>query len=103
MARSTRSTASWAWSPSRTCQGSDLGPLQRASWRRQFAALRDGDRFFYLNDPALERIADRYGVTYKHSLAEIVEAEHGRGCARTTSSTWPTDPVDLHRAVTQSA
>ncbi len=55
-------------------QGSDLGPLQRAFWRRQFAALRDGDRFFYLNDPALERIADRYGVTYKHSLAQIVEA-----------------------------
>ena len=55
-------------------QGSDLGPLQRASWRRQFAALRDGDRFFYLNDPALERIADRYDVSYKHSLAQIVEA-----------------------------
>ena len=55
-------------------QGSDLGPLQRAFWRRQFAALRDGDRFFYLNDPALKRIDDRYGVSYKHSLAEIVEA-----------------------------
>ncbi len=55
-------------------QGSDLGPLQRAFWKRQFAALRDGDRFFYLNDPALERINDRYGVTYKHSLAQIVEA-----------------------------
>jgi hypothetical protein len=53
--------------------GSDLGPLQRAMWRRQFAALRDGDRFFYLNDPALERIDDRYGVSYKHTLAEIVE------------------------------
>jgi hypothetical protein len=55
-------------------QGSDLGPLQRAFWKRQFAALRDGDRLFYLNDPALERINDRYGVTYKHSLAQIVEA-----------------------------
>jgi hypothetical protein len=53
--------------------GSDLGPLQRAIWKRQFAALRDGDRFFYLNDSALERIGDRYGVSYKHSLAEIVE------------------------------
>ena len=53
--------------------GSDIGPLQRAMWKRQFAALRDGDRFFYLNDSALERIRDRYGVSYKHSLAEIVE------------------------------
>ena len=53
--------------------GSELGPLQRAIWRRQFAALRDGDRFFYLNDPALERIADRYDVSYKHTLAQIVE------------------------------
>jgi hypothetical protein len=53
--------------------GSELGPLQRAMWRRQFAALRDGDRFFYLNDPALERIEDRYDVSYKHTLAEIVE------------------------------
>jgi hypothetical protein len=53
--------------------GSDMGPLQRAIWRQQFAALRDGDRFFYLNDPALRRIADRYGVSYRHSLAEIIE------------------------------
>ena len=52
---------------------SDLGPLQRAIWMRQFAALRDGDRFFYLNDPALERIDDRYGISYRHTLAQIVE------------------------------
>jgi len=52
--------------------GSDLGPLQRAFWKRQFAALRDGDRFFYLNDSSLDRIADRYDVSFKHSLADIV-------------------------------
>jgi hypothetical protein len=46
--------------------------LQRASWRRQFAALRDGDRFFYLNDSALDRIAERYDVSFKHTLADIV-------------------------------
>ena len=50
-----------------------LGPFQRAIWKRQFAALRDGDRFFYLNDSALERIADRYDVSFKHTLAQIVE------------------------------
>ena len=53
--------------------GSELGPLQRAMWKRQFAALRDGDRFFYLNDPALKRIEDRYDVSYKHTLAEIID------------------------------
>ena len=52
---------------------SELGPLQRAIWTRQFAALRDGDRFFYLNDPALERIDDRYDISYRHTLAQIVE------------------------------
>jgi len=52
---------------------SELGPLQRAIWMRQFAALRDGDRFFYLNDQALERIDDRYDITYRHTLAQIVE------------------------------
>jgi hypothetical protein len=52
---------------------SELGPLQRAMWTRQFAALRDGDRFFYLNDPALQLIAARFGITYRQTLAQIVE------------------------------
>ena len=53
--------------------GTEFGPLQLAIWKQQFAALRDGDRFFYLNDPALGRIDDRYGITYRHTLAQIVE------------------------------
>jgi hypothetical protein len=52
--------------------GSELGELQAAIWRRQFEALRDGDRFFYLNDPALGRIQRRYGITYRHTLAELI-------------------------------
>ncbi|MDX6583890.1 MAG: peroxidase [Solirubrobacterales bacterium] len=52
--------------------GGELGQLQAAIWRRQFEALRDGDRFFYLNDPALERIRQRYGISYRHSLAELI-------------------------------
>jgi Animal haem peroxidase len=52
---------------------SELGALQRAIWARQFAALRDGDRFFYLNDSALGRIDDRYDISYRHTLAQIVE------------------------------
>src|SRR5439155_12623560 len=29
--------------------GSELGQLQNAIWKKQFVALRDGDRFFYAN------------------------------------------------------
>ena len=57
--------------------GSDLGELQSALWRRQFEALRDGDRFFYMNDPELEAIKQQYGVTYKHSLSDLITLDAG--------------------------
>ena len=57
--------------------GSDLGELQEALWRKQFEALRDGDRFFYLNDPTLGELESRYGITYKHSLAELISLDAG--------------------------
>jgi hypothetical protein len=53
--------------------GSELGELQHAIWKRQFTALRDGDRFFYSNDPTLVTIASRYKVSYKTTLAQIIE------------------------------
>jgi hypothetical protein len=31
--------------------GSEFGSLQNAIWAQQFQAVRDGDRFFYRNDP----------------------------------------------------
>jgi len=43
--------------------GTEFGPLQLAIWKRQFQALRDGDRFFYANDPLLSVIARVYGLT----------------------------------------
>ena len=52
--------------------GSELGELQQAIWRRQFQALRDGDRFFYRGDPALRTIAARYGVDYRKPLSQII-------------------------------
>lgn len=52
--------------------GSEFGELQQAMWKEQFEVLRDGDRRFYLNDPDLAAIEHRYGVTYQHSLAEII-------------------------------
>ena len=43
----------------------------------QFEALRDGDRFFYLNDPDLARIAQDFGITYRHTLADIISLNTG--------------------------
>jgi hypothetical protein len=53
--------------------GSEFGELQRAAWKRQFEALRDGDRFFYQVDPELTAIKLLYGIDFRHTLAEIVE------------------------------
>jgi hypothetical protein len=57
--------------------GSELGEVQSAMWRRQFEALRDGDRFFYLNDPVLGEIESRYGISYRHSLRELITLDAG--------------------------
>ena len=68
---STRSLASWRRShlgaPSSASCSSDL--------EAQFEALRDGDRFFYGNDPSLQIIEKRYGVGYRHTLAQVIEDE----------------------------
>jgi hypothetical protein len=58
----------------RHAPGAELGELQLAMWQKQFTALRDGDRFFYGNDPVLARIAANYGIDYRHTLAQIIEA-----------------------------
>ncbi len=52
--------------------GTELGELQLAIWTKQFAALRDGDRFFYLNDRSLFNIERRFGLDYRHTLSEII-------------------------------
>jgi hypothetical protein len=52
--------------------GTEFGELQLVMWKKQFAALRDGDRFFYLNDSLLEQIRRRYGIDYRHTLADII-------------------------------
>lgn len=57
--------------------GTEFGPLQLAIWKRQFQDLRDGDRFYYANDPLLRYIQRAYGITYRHSLAELVKLDTG--------------------------
>ncbi len=56
---------------------SDLGPLQAAIWSRQFQALRDGDRYFFANDRGLAQIQAQFGITFRHSLAELVATDSG--------------------------
>ncbi|HEY6583598.1 MAG TPA: peroxidase family protein [Gaiellaceae bacterium] len=50
----------------------EFGELQLAIWKKQFEALRDGDRFFYENDPELEAIRANYGIDYRYTLAQII-------------------------------
>jgi hypothetical protein len=52
--------------------GSELGETQHALWRRQFTALRDGDRYFALADPELESIRRQHGIDYRCTLAELI-------------------------------
>jgi len=61
----------------RHVHGSEFGELQLAMWKQQFQALRDGDRFFYLNDQALPEIKRLFGITYRRTLAEIIEENTG--------------------------
>jgi peroxidase len=61
----------------RHAPGTDLGQLQLAIWKKQFAALRAGDRFFYARDPALPAIRRRFGIDYRRTLSELVRLNTG--------------------------
>lgn len=52
--------------------GADMGELQLAIWKREFERLRDGDRFFYGNDPGLSFIRDTYGIDFRHNLGDLI-------------------------------
>ena len=53
--------------------GTEFGELQLAIWTKQFTSLRDGDRFFYANDRTLPELERLYGVTYQHTLADLIQ------------------------------
>jgi hypothetical protein len=53
-------------------RGSELGELQQTMWRDQFEALRDGDRFFFQNQPVLGEIKQRFGIDFRVGLADII-------------------------------
>jgi len=52
--------------------GTEFGELQLAIWEQQFTALRDGDRYFYLNDPLLTTIQQQYAIDYRQTLATVI-------------------------------
>jgi hypothetical protein len=52
--------------------GTEFGELQYAMWKRQFEALRDGDRYFFANDPSLESIRQLFGIDYRKSLRDVI-------------------------------
>jgi len=58
----------------RHLRGAEFGELQLAIWKRQFEALRDGDRFFYGNDPGLSLIRRTFNIDFRHSLAQVIAA-----------------------------
>jgi peroxidase len=58
-------------------KGTEFGELQLAMWKKQFEAIRDGDRFFYLNDPALRLIDATFGIDPRRTIAEIVKLNTG--------------------------
>jgi hypothetical protein len=61
----------------RHVQGSEFGELQLAMWKQQFQALRDGDRFFYLNDQVLPELRRLFGIDYRRTLGQIIEQNTG--------------------------
>ena len=61
----------------RHVHGSEFGELQLAMWKQQFQALRDGDRFFYLNDQVLPELRRLFGINYRLTLAQIIEQNTG--------------------------
>ena len=61
----------------RHVKGTEFGELQLAMWKQQFQALRDGDRFFYLNDRVLPELKRLFGIDYRRTLAQIIEQNTG--------------------------
>jgi hypothetical protein len=51
-----------------------MGELQRAIWTREFTRLRDGDRFYFGNDPGLTQIRNTYGIDFRRNLGDIIAA-----------------------------
>ena len=75
--------------------GSELGELQLVMWEKQFRALRDGDRHFYLWNKSLRRNMRKLrgtGLTYKQSLADVVVNNTDLSAADIQANLFVVDP-----------
>ncbi|MGH9210964.1 MAG: peroxidase family protein [Acidimicrobiales bacterium] len=52
--------------------GTEFGELQYRIWQQEFTRLRDGDRFFYANDPVLTQIRNQFGIDYRRTLSQVI-------------------------------
>ena len=52
--------------------GTEFGELQMAIWKKEFTELRDGDRFFYQNDPVLGQIRFFLGIDFRRTLSQVI-------------------------------
>jgi peroxidase len=57
--------------------GSEFGETERAIWAREFSRLRDGDRFFFGNDPGLTTIRNQFGIDFRRNLGDIIADNTG--------------------------
>jgi hypothetical protein len=57
--------------------GSEFGETERAIWAREFTRLRDGDRFFYGNDPGLTTIRNQFGIDFRRNLGDVISSNAG--------------------------
>lgn len=80
--------------------GTEFGELQLAMWTRQFTGLRDGDRFFYKNDPVLEKIAEEFGIEYHQTLAEVIANNTELDLDEIPADVFVTDIVSSTQSVT---
>jgi hypothetical protein len=81
--------------------GTEFGELQQAIWQRQFQALRDGDRFFYGNDPGLSLIKQQYGIDYHRTLGQIIAANSDIPLADLNDNVFLVRDADLPAAACQ--
>jgi len=75
--------------------GTEFGELQLAIWTKQFLALRDGDRFFYGNDPGLGLIRQNYGIDFHRSLGQIIAANSDTPAAELNDNVFLVPDDDL--------
>src|SRR5438093_3668171 len=54
-------------------KGAEFGELELAIWKKQFEALRDGDRFFYQVDPALQLIYALFVIDFQHTPLVMID------------------------------